>query len=68
VLNRQGQVIAVVRNTHSIYQTESRREQKNVQMVCKTCIPSKNLLSLIQPIGEDAANSQPEPGTGAPCP
>jgi S1-C subfamily serine protease len=49
VLNEQGQVVAIVKATDSIYYTQTPQEQKNLQMVVKTCIPSASLLKLIAP-------------------
>ncbi len=47
VLNRQGQVVAIVSSTESIYYTQDGARQRDLQMVLKTCIPSTNLLRLI---------------------
>jgi S1-C subfamily serine protease len=49
VLNDQGQVVAIVKSTDSVYYHESRTEQRDLQMVFKRCIPVKNLLQLIEP-------------------
>jgi len=49
VLNHQGQVVAVVMSTESVYYTDDGERQRNLQMVFKTCIPSRSLLRLIQP-------------------
>ena len=47
VLNEDGQVVGVAASTESLYYTEKDGEQKNLQMVFKTCIPSSSLLKLI---------------------
>ena len=48
VLNGQGQVIAIVKSTDSVY-SESAQQQRNVQMVFKMCIPVRSLHKLIGP-------------------
>ena len=47
VFNNKGQVIAVVKSTDSVYYQEKDGGQKNLQMVMKTCIPSRSLTKLI---------------------
>jgi serine protease Do len=49
VLNRQGQVIAVVSNTESIYYTQDGPRQRDLQMVIRTCAPAASILRLIHP-------------------
>jgi S1-C subfamily serine protease len=49
VLNNQGQVVAVVRSTESVYYTETRQRQLDLQMVFKTCVPVASLRRIIQP-------------------
>jgi S1-C subfamily serine protease len=48
VLNREGQVVAVVKSTESIYSSVGPGKTKNLQMVFKTCLPAKHLLQLIE--------------------
>jgi len=48
VLNDQGQVIAIVASTQSVYYSTEGGVQKNLQMVFKQCIPSENLLKMIE--------------------
>jgi S1-C subfamily serine protease len=47
VLNANGEVVGIVRSTKSIYYTVEKGEQKNLQMVFKTCVPAASLLKLI---------------------
>ena len=47
VLNEKGEVVGVVRSTRSIYYHVEKGQQKNLQMVFKTCAPSESLLRLI---------------------
>jgi S1-C subfamily serine protease len=49
VLNRRGQVVAVVSSTESIYYDEDESRQHDLQMVVKNCIPVRSLHRLIQP-------------------
>ena len=49
VLNEDGQVVGIVASTHSVYYTDTRELQKDLQMVFKSCVPSKSLLKLINP-------------------
>jgi len=53
VLNRQGQVVAIVKSTQSIYYKQTPDQQQNLQMVLKKCIPTESLLKLIPAPGED---------------
>jgi S1-C subfamily serine protease len=52
VLNPQGHVVAIVMSTESVYYNQSGNEQRNLQMVFKTCIPSRSLLKLIEPYSQ----------------
>lgn len=57
VLNDKGEVIGIVRSTESLYYKVEEGQQKNLQMVFKTCIPATSLLKLIagipvQPVAE----------------
>jgi serine protease Do len=47
VLNSKGQVVGIVQSTNSIYYSEEKGRQKNLQMVFKQCIPATSLLKLI---------------------
>jgi hypothetical protein len=49
VLNDQGQVVAIVKSTDSVYYSENDERQRDLQMVFKTCIPAQNLLRLVEP-------------------
>jgi hypothetical protein len=49
VLNELGQVVAVVMSTESVYYTENGDRQMNLQMVFKTCVPTKSLWRMIEP-------------------
>lgn len=49
VLNSQGQVVAVVSSTESIYYTEDGQRQRDFQMVFRTCIPATSLWKMIRP-------------------
>ena len=58
VLNQFGQVVAVVMSTDSVYYTENSRQQRDLQMVFKTCIPSTSLMKLVrEPKGEPAVTT-----------
>jgi serine protease Do len=48
VLNQQGQVVAVVSSTESIYYTQDASRQRDLQMVFRTCIPAASILRLIR--------------------
>lgn len=48
VLNARGQVVGVVQSTESIYYTETGQQQRDLQMVFKTCIPAGSLWKLLQ--------------------
>jgi serine protease Do len=48
VLNQQGQVVAVVSSTESIYYTQDAARQRDLQMVFRTCIPAASILRLIR--------------------
>ena len=52
VLNRRGQVVAVVSNTESIYYTQDGPRQRDLQMVIRTCAPAASILRLIQPTNQ----------------
>ena len=54
VLNGQGQVVAVVSSTESIYYTEDGQRQRDFQMVFRTCIPTSNLLRMVRPVSQMA--------------
>jgi S1-C subfamily serine protease len=47
VLNANGEVVGIVRSTESIYYKVDKGQQKNLQMVFKTCVPAASLLNLI---------------------
>ncbi len=48
VLDRRGQVIGVVRSTESIYANVDAGQQKDLQMVFKTCNPSNSIRKLVR--------------------
>ena len=52
VLNGQGQVVAVVSSTESIYYTEDGQRQRDFQMVFRTCIPCTSLRKMIRPTSQ----------------
>ncbi|HPM84509.1 MAG TPA: serine protease [Candidatus Anammoximicrobium sp.] len=52
VLNHQGQVVAVVSSTESIYYSEDGQRQRDLQMVFRTCVPAASLLRMIRPAGQ----------------
>ena len=54
VLNSQGQVVAVVSSTESIYYTQEGQRQLNLQMVFRTCIPASSLLRMLRPVNHVA--------------
>lgn len=47
VLNEQGQVVAIVASTQSVYYNTEGGKQENLQMVFKQCIPSGSLMKMI---------------------
>ena len=55
VLNHQGQVVAVVSSTESIYYTQEGQRQLNLQMVFRTCIPTSSLLKMLRPVDQVAS-------------
>ena len=55
VLNSQGQVVAVVSSTESIYYTQEGQRQLNLQMVFRTCIPASSLLRMLRPVNQVAS-------------
>lgn len=54
VLDSQGQVVAVVSATESIYYTQDAAQQRNLQMVFRTCVPVASLRNLLRPVGQIA--------------
>lgn len=46
-LNDKGEVIGMVASTESIYYNDENGEQKNLQMVVRTCVPVANIRKLI---------------------
>jgi S1-C subfamily serine protease len=48
VMNQQGQVVGIFRSTESIYYSENRGQQRNLQMVYKICIPVASLHKLLE--------------------
>jgi hypothetical protein len=48
VLNSRGQVVGIVKSTESIYSSVAPGRTKNLQMVFKTCLPSRLLIELIE--------------------
>lgn len=57
VLNSQGQVVAVVSSTESIYYSQEAGQQRNLQMVVRTCIPATSLRRMIRPAGQIASRT-----------
>jgi len=57
VLNGQGQVVAVVSSTESIYYTQDSGQQRNLQMVFRTCVPVASLQSMVRPAGQIASRT-----------
>lgn len=49
ILNDQGQVVAVVTTTDSVYYTETDGKQENLQMVFYNCVSFESILDLFQP-------------------
>jgi S1-C subfamily serine protease len=49
VLNERGQVVGVVMSTESVYYTHNGNRQINLQMVFKTCVPTKSVWRMIEP-------------------
>jgi len=58
VFNEAGELTGVVASTNSIYYTESKDEQKNLQMVVKSCVPATTIRKLTA--GDDSAPGQAE--------
>jgi hypothetical protein len=54
VLNSQGQVVAVVSSTESIYYSQDGAQQRNLQMVFRTCVPTASLRKMMRPVGQMA--------------
>jgi S1-C subfamily serine protease len=48
VLNQNAQVVGIATSTHSVYYTRTKRIQKDLQMVFRSCVPSQSLLNLIE--------------------
>ena len=57
VLNNQGQVVAVVSSTESIYYSEDGQRQRDLQMVFRTCIPAGSLLKMVRPASQMAGRT-----------
>jgi len=57
VLNGQGQVVAVVSSTESIYYTQDSGQQRNLQMVFRTCVPVASLQRMMRPAGQIASRT-----------
>ena len=47
ILNDRGAVVGLVSSTSSIYYTETKGKQSNLQMVVKQCVPARSVLNLI---------------------
>ena len=63
VLNHQGQVVAVVSNTESIYHTQDGPRQRDLQMVVRTCAPAASILRLIHPTTQVTQAESNSPGS-----
>lgn len=64
VLNSRGEVAGIVQSTESIYYSENAHQQRDLQMVFKTCIPVSSLRRLIgqpQPPAEAAVPARASP-------
>jgi serine protease Do len=48
VFNERGELMGIVSSTNSIYYTQENGDQKNLQMVVKSCIPIASLRKLLQ--------------------
>jgi serine protease Do len=48
IFNGRGEVVGMVASTQSIYYTETKDEQKNLQMVFRNCIPASSVHSLLK--------------------
>ncbi|MBM4154577.1 MAG: trypsin-like peptidase domain-containing protein [Lentisphaerae bacterium] len=48
VLTRDGAVVGMVASTRSIYYDEKDGEQRNLQMVVKSCVPARSILALFE--------------------
>jgi S1-C subfamily serine protease len=47
IFDDRGNVAAMVASTSSVYYTQTKNTQKNLQMVFKQCVPTANILKLI---------------------
>jgi len=47
VFNDRGELTGLVSSTNSIYYTEENGDQKNLQMVVKSCIPAASVRKLL---------------------
>ena len=50
VFNDKGQVVGMVESTRSVYYTETRKRQKDLQMVMRHCVPSAAIIKLAEPL------------------
>ncbi len=58
IFDSHGNVIGLVKSTRSLYYEQDKQgNQKNLQMVIKTCVPASSILRLLQP--------DPKPSTSA---
>lgn len=48
VFNSRGEVVGMVSSTQSIYYTETPKEQKNLQMVFRNCVPASAIHGLLK--------------------
>ena len=53
VFDPQGHLTGIVSSTRSIYYTEKEDQQKNLQMVVKSCIPVSSLWRLLESVGRE---------------
>ena len=51
VFDDRGNVAAMVASTSSVYYTQTKDTQKNLQMVFKQCVPAASILKLIAGAG-----------------
>ncbi len=48
IFNNRGEVVGIVSSTQSIYYTQTKEEQKNLQMVFRNCVPASSVHLLLK--------------------